>query len=62
MRRGGVADAAPAGDSALATVLQRVHNLEERPAAEHVETLMQEFAPHRSLATMHLWASYRDAA
>jgi 3-methyladenine DNA glycosylase/8-oxoguanine DNA glycosylase len=62
MLRGGFADAAPAGDSALATVLQRVHRLEERPDVEHVETLMQEFAPHRSLATMHLWASYRDAA
>jgi AraC family transcriptional regulator of adaptative response / DNA-3-methyladenine glycosylase II len=62
MLRGGFADAAPAGDSALATVLQRVHKLEERPAAEHVETLMQEFTPHRSLATMHLWASYKDAA
>ncbi len=62
MLRGGFADAAPAGDSALATVLQRVHKLDERPDAEHVETLMQEFTPHRSLATMHLWASYRDAA
>jgi AraC family transcriptional regulator of adaptative response / DNA-3-methyladenine glycosylase II len=61
MLRGGFADAAPAGDSALATVLQRVHQLDERPDAEQVETLMQEFTPHRSLATMHLWASYRDA-
>jgi AraC family transcriptional regulator of adaptative response / DNA-3-methyladenine glycosylase II len=62
MLRGGFADAAPTGDSALATVLQRVHQLDERPDAEQVETLMQEFTPHRSLATMHLWASYRDAA
>jgi 3-methyladenine DNA glycosylase/8-oxoguanine DNA glycosylase len=62
MLRGGFADAAPAGDSALATVLQRVHRIEQRPNAEHVERLMQEFTPHRSLATMHLWASYRDAA
>jgi len=62
MLRGGFADAAPAGDSALATVLQRVHKLDARPHAEQVETLMQDFAPHRSLATCHLWASYRDAA
>jgi AraC family transcriptional regulator of adaptative response / DNA-3-methyladenine glycosylase II len=62
MLRGGFADAAPAGDSALATVLQRVHKLDARPHAEEVEKLMQEFAPHRSLATCHLWASYRDAA
>jgi AraC family transcriptional regulator of adaptative response / DNA-3-methyladenine glycosylase II len=62
MLRGGFADAAPVGDSALATVLQRVNQLDERPDAEHVETLMQDFAPHRSLATCHLWANYRDAA
>jgi AraC family transcriptional regulator of adaptative response / DNA-3-methyladenine glycosylase II len=62
MLRGGFADAAPVGDSALATVLQRVHSLNERPDADDVEALMQDFAPHRSLATCHLWASYRDAA
>jgi AraC family transcriptional regulator, regulatory protein of adaptative response / DNA-3-methyladenine glycosylase II len=62
MLRGGFADAAPAGDSALATVLQRVHKLAERPNTEHVEILMQDLAPHRSLATCHLWASYKDAA
>ncbi|MBV9570142.1 MAG: DNA-3-methyladenine glycosylase 2 family protein [Alphaproteobacteria bacterium] len=62
MLRGGFADAAPVGDSALATVLQRIHGLAERPDAEHAESLMQEFAPHRSLATCHLWASYKDAA
>jgi 3-methyladenine DNA glycosylase/8-oxoguanine DNA glycosylase len=62
MLRGGFADAAPAGDSALATVLQRVHRLNERPNADEVDTLMQDFAPQRSLATCHLWASYRDAA
>jgi AraC family transcriptional regulator of adaptative response / DNA-3-methyladenine glycosylase II len=62
MLRGGFADAAPAGDSALATVLQRVHQLDLRPDSEHVEKLMRDFVPHRSLATCHLWASYRDAA
>src|SRR3954454_3639380 len=62
MLRGGFADSAPVGDSALATVLQRMHKLDARPHAEQVETLMQDFAPHRSLATCHLWASYRDAA
>lgn len=60
MLRGGFADAAPVGDSALATVLQRVHRLEQRPHAERAETLMQDFAPYRSLATCHLWANYRD--
>jgi AraC family transcriptional regulator of adaptative response / DNA-3-methyladenine glycosylase II len=62
MLRGGFADAAPVGDSALATALQRMHNFDERPAHEEVNKLMKDFAPHRSLATCHLWASLKDAA
>ncbi|MGH6872887.1 MAG: Ada metal-binding domain-containing protein [Rhizomicrobium sp.] len=62
MLRAGFADCAPAGDSALATVLQRLHKLDERPDQDETHTLMRDFAPHRSLATCHLWASYRDAA
>lgn len=62
MLRCGFADAPPVGDSALATVLQRIHRLEHRPEADQAEKLMQQFAPHRSLATCHCWASYRDAA
>lgn len=62
MLRGGFADAAPVGDSALATALQRVYKLGGRPADEEVDRLMKDFAPHRSLATCHLWASLKDAA
>jgi AraC family transcriptional regulator, regulatory protein of adaptative response / DNA-3-methyladenine glycosylase II len=62
MLRGGFADSAPVGDSALATALQRVHRLEDRPDHDAVHKMMQDFAPHRSLATCHLWASLRDAA
>ena len=60
--RGGFADAAPVGDSALATALQRLHNLPERPGPDHTAQLMSAFAPHRSLATMHLWSSLKDAS
>ncbi len=60
--RGGFADAAPVGDSALATALQRLHNLPTRPDHEHTATLMRAFAPHRSLATMHLWTSLKEAS
>lgn len=60
--RGGFADAAPVGDSALATALQRLHGMETRPAHEDVDTLMKDFAPHRSLATCHLWASLKKEA
>lgn len=62
MLRGGFADAAPVGDSALATALQRLHGCEERPAHDEVDRLMKAFAPNRSLATCHLWASLKDAA
>ena len=34
MLRGGFADAAPVGDSALATALQRLHKLPERPDSD----------------------------
>ena len=61
MMRGGFADAAPVGDSALATALQRLHKLPERPDQEQTAKLMAHFAPHRSLATMHLWTSLKDS-
>jgi AraC family transcriptional regulator of adaptative response / DNA-3-methyladenine glycosylase II len=60
--RGGFADSAPVGDSALATALQRLHKREDRPDHDEVHAMMAAFAPHRSLATVHLWASLKDAA
>ena len=62
LMRGGFADAAPVGDSALATALQRLHKLPERPDADQTARLMSHYAPHRSLATMHLWVSLKEAA
>lgn len=62
LMRAGFADAAPVGDSALATALQRLHNLPERPDADESARLMSRFAPHRSLATMHLWTYLKEAA
>jgi len=62
MLRGGFADAAPVGDSAMATALQRLHKLPERPDHEQTEKLMRQFSPHRSLATMHLWTSLKEAS
>jgi AraC family transcriptional regulator of adaptative response / DNA-3-methyladenine glycosylase II len=63
MLRGfGFADAVPVGDSALATALQRFHGREIRPDAKETAELMAPFAPHRSLATCHFWASLHMAA
>ena len=36
--------------------------MNERPAHEAVHELMETYAPYRSLATCHLWASLKDAA
>jgi AraC family transcriptional regulator of adaptative response / DNA-3-methyladenine glycosylase II len=60
LMRGGFADAAPVGDSALATALQRLHKLPERPDADETARLMSIYAPHRSVATMHLWTYLRE--
>jgi 3-methyladenine DNA glycosylase/8-oxoguanine DNA glycosylase len=60
LMRGGFADAAPVGDSALATALQHLHKLPERPDADGTARLMAAFAPHRSIATMHLWTYLRE--
>lgn len=60
MLRGfGFADCAPVGDSALGTGLQRFHGLGAKPDAKETERLMAPFAPYRSLATCHLWASLK---
>jgi AraC family transcriptional regulator, regulatory protein of adaptative response / DNA-3-methyladenine glycosylase II len=62
LRGAGFADCAPVGDSALATALQRLHGMEERPGHDRVHEMMEDYAPYRSLATGHLWASLKDAA
>ncbi len=62
MMRVGFADSAPVGDSALAAALQKLHKLKERPDHEQAAKLLAAFAPHRSLATMHLWTYLKEAA
>jgi 3-methyladenine DNA glycosylase/8-oxoguanine DNA glycosylase len=62
LRGAGFADCAPVGDVALAAALQKLHAAERRPAPQEVEQLMRPFAPYRSIATFHLWASLKDAA
>ncbi|MEX1025919.1 MAG: Ada metal-binding domain-containing protein [Planctomycetota bacterium] len=55
MRAFGLADCVPAGDVALAEGLMRFFELSERPDARATVRWMERFAPHRSLATFHLW-------
>lgn len=59
MRGLGLPDCVPLGDSALATALERGLKLDHRPAPKEVAQLMAPYAPHRSLATFHLWAGLK---
>jgi AraC family transcriptional regulator of adaptative response / DNA-3-methyladenine glycosylase II len=60
MKGFGHADCVPLGDAGLTTALQRFFALAERPDAARTATLMQQFAPWRSLATYHFWQSLGD--
>jgi 3-methyladenine DNA glycosylase/8-oxoguanine DNA glycosylase len=62
MRGLGLADCMPTGDSGLAAGLQHLHQLPQRPTVEQMTALMAPFAPHRSLATCHVWASLATQA
>ncbi|HET8715561.1 MAG TPA: hypothetical protein VFM16_07040, partial [Holophagaceae bacterium] len=56
MRGLGLPDCVPLGDSVLATALEVRLGLEARPGVKAVAALMAPYAPHRSLASFHLWA------
>jgi 3-methyladenine DNA glycosylase/8-oxoguanine DNA glycosylase len=61
MLRGfGLADCVPVGDAGLTLALQRFFALPARPGPAETRALMAPFAPHRSLATFHLWTSLGD--
>jgi 3-methyladenine DNA glycosylase/8-oxoguanine DNA glycosylase len=59
MRGLGFRDGVPVGDAGLTLALQRWFALDTRPDAAETLRLMARFAPHRSLATFHLWASLK---
>ncbi|MFT5450338.1 MAG: AraC family transcriptional regulator of adaptative response / DNA-3-methyladenine glycosylase II [Gammaproteobacteria bacterium] len=57
MRGLGFPDCAPIGDAGLRRALGAFNDCPERLTDGEMEMLMQPFAPHRSLATFHLWRS-----
>jgi len=59
MRGCGFPDCVPIGDAGLTLALQRHYGLDHRPGPKETAQLMAPFAPHRSLATFHLWASLK---
>lgn len=60
MRGCGFADCVPVGDAGLGEALRRRHGLERRPDPRTTRSLMEPYAPHRSLATAHLWRSLAE--
>ncbi|HVW83598.1 MAG TPA: hypothetical protein VHB50_02920, partial [Bryobacteraceae bacterium] len=56
----GFADCLPAGDTGLAQGLGRLCG--ERPGELQIRELMARFAPYRSLATCHVWATLKGRA
>ena len=56
----GFADCLPAGDAGLAQGLGRLCG--ERPGELQIRELMARFAPYRSLATCHVWATLKGRA
>jgi 3-methyladenine DNA glycosylase/8-oxoguanine DNA glycosylase len=59
MRGCGFPDCVPLGDAGLTLALQRHHGLDHRPGVKETAALMAPYAPFRSLATFHLWASLK---
>jgi DNA-3-methyladenine glycosylase II len=62
LRGYGWADCLMHGDVAIQRALQQQLDLPARPTAKEAEQLLQRYAPYRSLASAHLWASLRLAA
>lgn len=57
----GFADCVPLRDVGLARAAQELAGLDERPDDERVLELLAPCAPHRSLASLHLWKSLGNA-
>lgn len=55
MRGCGFPDCVPAGDSALSASLRTYFSLDHKVDAQLTRSLMERFAPWRSLATYHFW-------
>jgi AraC family transcriptional regulator of adaptative response / DNA-3-methyladenine glycosylase II len=60
LRGFGFADCLPAGDAGLAQGLGRLSG--ERPDEPAIRETMSRFAPYRSLATYHVWASLKGVS
>ena len=57
LRGFGLADCLPSGDAGLAQGLEVIHG--ERPDPSQIREMLSCFAPYRSFATYHVWASLK---
>ena len=60
MRGMGYGDCAPIGDAGLRRALAVLQGTDERLTDRQMDAAMAPFAPHRALATFHLWRSLDD--
>jgi DNA-3-methyladenine glycosylase II len=54
-------DILPIGDLGIRSAVQRLYRLDHLPTPGEVETIGEKWRPNRSLASLYLWASTRQA-
>jgi DNA-3-methyladenine glycosylase II len=62
LRGAGHADCSLHGDVAIRAAFQALQGAPVKPDMAHTETLLARYAPHRSMAAAHLWASLKAEA
>ena len=62
LRGYGYADCTLHGDVAIRAALQRLLGEDEKPDMARTEAFLARYAPHRTMAAAHLWASLSDKA
>jgi len=55
-------DILPIGDLGIRSAVQRLYRLDHLPTPGEVDTIGEKWRPHRSLASLYLWASTRQPA
>jgi DNA-3-methyladenine glycosylase II len=61
LRGYGYADCSLHGDVAIRAALQHLMKADSKPDIARTEQLLQAWAPHRTMACAHLWASLHDS-
>ena len=55
-------DVLPIGDLGIRSAVQRLYRLDHLPTPREVDAIGEKWRPHRSLASLYLWASARPPA